>query len=538
MDWLQNFVKMFLLLITMLCAKIYSQSPDKRPNILVIMFDDAGLDMSVYGSTYVNTPAFDEIAKEGLLFNKAYTPNAKCAPSRAALMTGRNSWQLGAAANHVIYFPAKFKTYQEVLLENGYTTGHTGKGYAPGKTLTAEGAQRNVMGPAFNEKTIDPPTKYISTNDYSGNFEEFLTDAPKNKPWSFWVGSTEPHRGYEYGSGARLGNKTTDMIKNFPSYWPDNETTRNDLLDYAYEIEDTDKHIGKIMATLKKQNLLENTLVVVTSDHGMPFPRVKGDQYENANHIPMAMLWKKKMNTFGRHIDDYISFIDLAPTFLDAAKIDWKSSGIHPASGKSLMGIITSEKSGQIETSRDHVLVGKERHDTGRPNDVGYPIRGIYKDSMLYLKNYELNRWPSGNPETGYLNTDGSPTKTLILELRKSGRNKHFWKLNFGKRKSEELYNIQKDPFCMNNLANDLAHIAVRKRLKNKMEKKLKEQGDLRMMGFGHLYEQAPMVNGKNFYKMYMSGENPKAGWVNDNDFEDYYLDGDGNTLEKIVIPE
>lgn len=94
----------------------------ERPNILVIMFDDAGLDMSAYGSTYVDTPAFDAIAKEGMLFNRAYTPNAKCPPSRAALITGRNSWQLDAAANHVIYFPPKFKTYQETLLENGYTT--------------------------------------------------------------------------------------------------------------------------------------------------------------------------------------------------------------------------------------------------------------------------------------------------------------------------------------------------------------------------------------------------------------------------------
>jgi len=103
-------------------------SGQDKPNILVIIFDDAGLDMSAYGSTYVNTPGFDAIAKEGVLFNRAYTPNAKCAPSRASIITGRNSWQLDAAANHVIYFPAKFKTYQEVLLEQGYTTGYTRKG--------------------------------------------------------------------------------------------------------------------------------------------------------------------------------------------------------------------------------------------------------------------------------------------------------------------------------------------------------------------------------------------------------------------------
>ena len=83
----------------------FAQENTQKPNILFIMMDDAGLDMSVYGSTYVKTPGFDAIAKEGTLFNRAYTPNAKCAPSRAAVMTGRNSWQLDAAANHFIYFP-------------------------------------------------------------------------------------------------------------------------------------------------------------------------------------------------------------------------------------------------------------------------------------------------------------------------------------------------------------------------------------------------------------------------------------------------
>jgi len=524
-------IKGLLLFLLLLSINGYAQNSE-RPNILVIIFDDAGLDMSAYGSTYVNTPGFDAIAKEGVLFNRAYTPNAKCAPSRASIITGRNSWQLDAAANHVIYFPSKFRAYQEVLLEHGYTTGHTAKGYGPAITQTADGKERQVMGPAFNEKVLVPATSVISKNDYSANFKDFLDKAPKGQPWSFWVGSIEPHRGYEYGSGKKLGGKTEDMIKDFPPYWPDNEVTRNDLLDYAYEIEDTDKHIVKILETLKENNQLENTLVVVTSDHGMPFPRVKGDQYENSNHIPMAMLWKDKMKTSGRTVDDYISFIDLAPTFFDVAGIDWQSSGMHPATGKSLRNIIISEKSGQIEAERDYVLVGKERHDTGRPGDVGYPIRGMHKGNMLYIKNYEIDRWPKGNPETGYLNTDGSPTKTEILNLRRNG-DATFWKMNFGKRVEEELYDTSKDPFCMNNLAADPAFSKKKEALKNEMEAKLLAQGDLRMSGYGHLYEQTPFVNGSNFHADFINGKNPKAGWVNESDFEPYLLDGNGNELEK-----
>ncbi|MFK7811904.1 MAG: sulfatase [Maribacter sp.] len=523
------------LLFLLIYSFVNAKETEKRPNILVIMFDDAGLDMSAYGSTYVKTPGFDAIAKEGILFNRAYTPNAKCAPSRAAVITGRNSWQLDAAANHVIYFPSKFKTYQEVLLENGYTTGHTGKGYGPALTLTADGSQREVMGPAFNEKNLKPATNAIGTNDYSANFENFLDMAPTNQPWSFWLGTIEPHRGYEYGSGARLAGKTTDMITNFPPYWPDNETTRNDLLDYAYEIEDTDKHIQKVLKTLEERDLLENTLVIVTSDHGMPFPRVKGNQYENANHVPMAMLWKGKSKV--KVVDDYISFIDLAPTILEVAQIDWASSGMHPATGKSLMNIIKSDKSGQIDADRNYVLVGKERHDTGRPNDVGYPIRGMYKDTLLYLKNYEVERWPSGNPETGYLNTDGSPTKTEILNLRRDGINKHFWKLNFGKRASEELYDIKNDPFCINNLAGNISLEVLKAQLKSEMESRLVEQNDLRMKGFGHLYEMYPFTRNIDFYGRFMAGEETSSGWVNESDFESNFVDGDGNTLEKVELP-
>lgn len=505
----------------------------ERPNILVIIFDDAGLDMSAYGSTYVHTPGFDTVAEQGLLFNRAYTPNAKCAPSRAAIITGRNSWQLDAAANHVIYFPPKFKTYQEVLKANGYVTGHTGKGYGPAITLTASGEQREVMGPAFNDKTLEPPTTGIGTNDYAANFEQFLDSVPQNQPWSFWMGTIEPHREYEYGSGARLAGKTPDMIRNFPPYWPDNDITRNDLLDYAYEIEDTDAHIVRVLETLTQRGQLENTLILITSDHGMPFPRVKGNQYENANHVPMALLWKGMSKP--KVVDDYISFIDLAPTFLEAAGIDWTSSGMHPSPGKSLMPLIRSELSGQIDPERNFVLVGKERHDTGRPHDVGYPIRGIYKDSLLFVKNYEVDRWPSGNPETGYLNTDGSPTKTEILNLRRTGQDKRFWTLNFGKRPPEELYNIERDPFCMVNLAKNVNYESLKYAMRTLMESTLRSQGDLRMSGFGHIYEQYPFTRNGGFYERFMSGENTSAGWVNDSDFESHYLDGEGNTLQRVI---
>ncbi|MBT8185114.1 MAG: hypothetical protein KJN76_09745, partial [Eudoraea sp.] len=166
--------------------------------------------------------------------------------------------------------------------------------------------------------------------------------------------------------------------------------------------------------------------------------------------------------------------------------------------------------------------------------DVGYPIRGIYQDSMLYLRNYETDRWPSGNPETGYLNTDGSPTKTEILNQRRLGKNYHYWQLNFGKREAEELYNIKKDPYCLINLKDNSAYTNLKNLMRSELEKQLLDQGDLRMLGFGHLYEQHPMVNGKGFYQEYISGRQPKAPWVNDTDFEPFFLSGDGKQLKRV----
>ncbi len=513
----------------------FTQIEDKRPNILFLILDDAGLDMSAYGSSYVNTPAFDAIAKEGVLFNNAYTPNAKCSPSRASLITGRNSWQLDAAANHYIYFPPQFKTYQEVLLENGYFTGFTGKGYVPGKTLTESGEERLVMGEPFNIHKLEAPTTAISPKDYAKNFETFLSEVPKNKPWSFWVGFHEPHRKYEFGSGEKLGGKIPEMINEVPKYWPDSLVVRQDLLDYAYEIEYADNHIARIMKCLEYSGQLENTFVIVTSDQGMPFPRVKGQQYETANHVPLAILWKKKMTVPNRTVDDYVSFIDMAPTLLEVAGIDWKASGMYPSPGKSILNLIASEKSGSIDVDRNFVLVGKERHDTGRPQDQGYPIRGMFRNNMLFLKNYETSRWPSGNPELGYLNVDSSPVKTLLLNLRRENIDKHFWQLNFGKRPIYELYDLKTDPYCLTNLASNPLYSKIKNEFEKDMEAKLLEQNDLRMMGYGHIYEQKYHLTKNSFlYDRYMAGEPFPEGWMLPTDREEYYIDDDGKNLEKV----
>ncbi|MEM7474829.1 MAG: sulfatase [Planctomycetota bacterium] len=494
----------------------------ERPNILFAIADDWSYGHAgAYGCGWVSTPNFDRVAREGILFRNAYTPNAKCAPSRATILTGRYSWQLEEAGNHVCPFPSKFGGFMERLAADGYFAGFTGKGWGPGTANDANGKPRAITGKRYSNLKQTPPTKGISNLDYSGNFAEFLKDSPEGEPWVFWYGTLEPHRGYEFKSGVKAGKKLED-IDRVPAYWPDNETIRHDMLDYAVEVEHYDMHLGKILEKLEAAGQLDNTLIVCTSDHGMPFPRVKGQAYLHSNHIPLAIRWPKGIEGKERVVEDFVNFTDLAPTFLEVAGVEELGPIMQPVSGRSLAEIFVSSASGQVIAERNHVLVGKERHDIGRPNNWGYPIRGINNGKFLLIQNFKTDRWPSGHPMTGYLNCDGSPTKTDILNLRRSGEATNWWEMCFGKRADLELYNLETDPDCVSNVATAPRYGMVLKSLQEQLASELTEQGDPRMAGNGDVFDNYPYVDkGRdNFYERLMAGEKLKAGWVSPTDFE------------------
>jgi arylsulfatase A-like enzyme len=423
--------------------------------------------------------------------------------------------------NHGIFFPTKFKSYPETLEENGYSIGYTGKGYAPGKAFHADGTKRELLGPNYSRFNLIPPTPHISKNDYAANFKYFIDKNDSDKPWCFWIGFTEPHRAYEYGSSKKLANKNPSQIERVPSYWPDTDTIRTDMLDYAYEIEYVDKQVEKVLEHLEKIGQLENTLIIYTSDHGMPFPRVKGNQYESANHVPFAMRWGNQIKRHGQRINQYAKFIDIAPTILEAAGIDQKKSGMHPITGKNLLNLTKNV------AYRGYMLVGQERHDYGRPKDVGYPVRGLHKDGFLLLKNYKTSRWPVCNPETGYLNCDGGATKTFILNQRRLGLNKEYYKMNFGKRETYELYDLSKDKDCVHNLAYQKTFKKRLVRMETEMEAKLLQEGDLRMRGYGDIYDQYPFTEVNGFYERFMNGEKIPTDWVNQSDYEKTILENE-----------
>ncbi len=448
-----------------------SAQPARRPNVLFIIFDDWGYGhASAYGAKWVNTPGFDRVAREGALFTHAFTSNPKCSPCRASILTGRNSWQTKEAVSHYSLFPNEFAVYPAELEKAGYFVGLTGKGWGPGD-FTSTGWKHNPAGRAYSDRKAQPPYSGIGVNDYAANFEDFLSQRPKDTPFCFWMGFGEPHRVYEDGSGLRSGKKLEDVT--VPAYYPDNKLVRSDLLDYAVEVEYADAHIARALRKLEALGELDNTLIVVTSDHGMPFPRVKGQIYEDGFHIPLAVRWGSAMKG-GRTINDFITTRDFAPTILEAAGVKAGPT----FTGKSFVDILRSGKQGVVDPSREFVLVAKERHDIGRPNDAGYPVRAIRTRQYLYIRNYTPDVWPAGMPETGYRDVDDSPTKTLLI-----ANFDRSYKLSFGKRPAEELYDVEADPGCLKNLYAEASMTMVKRNLRDRMEKVLKEEGDPRLNG-------------------------------------------------------
>ncbi len=480
-------------------------SASERPNVLFIIADDASRDsMGVFGSQYVSTPNFDRIAREGVLFTQAYNCNPKCAPARACLLTGRYSWQLEEACNHQPYLSEKWVFYPFLLEDAGYTIGYTGKGWGPGEwRRSGRAVGKNGINPAghpYNAKKNKPPYQGIGNIDYAANFEEFLDQKPSDQPFCFWLGTQEPHRGYGKDNWKLDGRDLSKVT--VPAYFPDNETIRGDLADYAIEVEWFDTHIGRALQHLEDRGLLDNTLVIATSDHGMPFPRVKGQIYDDGFHVPMAARWGAKIEP-GRVVTDFVTFPDLAPTLLEIAGV----AAPGQMTGASFTRQFFAKESGRIDATRDHTLLGKERHDIGRTDgdqlSVAYPARAIRTDKYLYVHNFKPDRWPVGDPQYNFLNCDDSPTKSYLTGLSMASPDYRFFELAFGKRSAEELYDVESDPDCVNNLANDPKLTLTKNVLWEQMRRELTAQGDPRIIGDGEIFDYYPNVSIERQQKLY-----------------------------------
>ncbi|MGB7324452.1 MAG: sulfatase [Rubripirellula sp.] len=478
-----------------------------RPNVLIAIADDQSYPhASAYGYTAISTPAFDRVARAGVLFNQAFTPAPGCSPMRAAFLTGREIWQNREAGTHASSFPTDLPVFTNQLAGAGYLVGMTGKGWGPGKAI---GWDQNPAGKNYSKQKNDAP-KGVSSTDYASNFEKFLDVRSSDQPFCFWFGSHEPHRGYDQGIGARNGIDPAKV--DVPDFLPDNDVVRGDIADYLYEIQWFDKHLGRMVDHLEKIGELENTLVIVTSDNGMPFPGAKANLFEYGIHMPLAISWPAAI-AGGQVNDDLVSLIDVTRTIFDASEVQPEQAD--QMSGFSLLPRIKSSSSG-VAWPRTSVYSGRERHSSSRYNTLGYPCRCIRSKTHLYIRNFKPQRWPAGAPVVyskvvyndqgkvvssqsgsdhgGYHDIDDGPTLDEMRNHQDAPENARLLRLATSKRPAEELYDIRVDPGCLNNLASAADAAEIKQDLADRLTQYLTETGDLRQTdpAAGEIWETYP----------------------------------------------
>ena len=422
-------------------------SGEKLPNILLLLADDWSYPHAgALGDEVVKTFTFDKIAGEGVLFENAFVSAPSCTPSRGAILTGQYHWRLGSAVNLWGSLPKECRVYTSLLEAIGYYIGCTRKAFAPTKNI---GWERNPAGPKFK------------------NFKEFMKARPKNKPFCFWFGSGDPHRAYEWKSGVNSGMNIKDV--QVAACLPDSEEVRTDICDYYWEVQRFDREAGEILKLIEEHGELDSTLVVITGDNGMPFPGCKATLYDGGTKVPLAIRWPERIKG-GQIIKDFVSLTDIAPTFLDACGLDI----LPEITGRSLMNILSSGKSGQVDTERTFVLTGMETHCTS------YPCRAIRTKDYLYIRNFDPGNWDPGTNEYDY-NIDPSPSKTYMMEHRDRKGVAPLYNRAFGKRPEEELYDLNKDPGQLNNVAMSPEYATIRRRMAETLVRKLKATKDPRI---------------------------------------------------------
>ena len=455
-------------------------APSKRPNILFAIADDWGWPHAgAYGDPVVKTPAFDRLAREGLLFRHAYVSSPSCTPSRGAILTGQWHWRLGPAANLWSVFPDRLMTYPEQLAQAGYAVGCTGKAWGPGRTETRG---RAVAGPRFKD------------------FQAFLEKRSADQPFCFWLGTGDPHRPYRLGSGKASGMEL-EKIK-LPACFPDHPEVRGDVADYYFEVQRFDRLVAAALKMLEERGELDNTLVLMTGDHGMPFPRCKSNLYDSGTRVPLAVRWPKGIPG-GRVSDDFVSLTDLAPTYLELAGIAVPGD----VTGRSLVPLLAGREPNAAAPRRASILFGKERHVVAQqaPDQGGYPCRAIRTYDFLLIRNFEPDRWPAGTPlyaratipGAWLADCDNGPTKSILFTHRETDAlHQRLYDLSFAKRPEIELYDLRKDPHQLVNVATDERYAQTKARLTAQLTAELRRTGDPRVVGGGEKFDRYPYLGG------------------------------------------
>ena len=525
-------MRYFLFLFVCGVASAFSAEP-RRPNILFAFADDWGRHASAYakldGPGSVNdvlrTPNFDRIAAEGVLFRRAFVSAPSCTPCRSALLTGRHFWQTGRGAIlRGAVWDGSLPAYPLMLQEAGYHIGKMYKVWGPGTPANAPyGGQKfayEKAGSRFNSFS-ENVTKLVASGtaldaakaellgEVGANFDAFLAARPADAPFCFWFGPTNSHRKWQRGSGKALWGINPDELKGkLPPFLPDVPEVREDLADYFGEAMALDAALGVFLQKLAAIGELDNTIIVVSGDHGAPgFPHGKCNLYDFGAGVGLAIRWGGAKG--GRVVDDLVSLPDLAPTFLELGGVKVPAD----MSAHSLVNILRSETSGIIEPTRDAVFIGRERHvENARDGWLPYPQRAIRTRDHALIINFHPERWPLGEPyrldtanpptvkelteqtRTTIPDDDAGPTKAWLITQRADPQWQAAYERAYGKRPRIELYDLTRDPHQMHNLAEDPAYAETRTALEKRLLDELRRTGDPRMVDDGKFFETPPMA--------------------------------------------
>jgi N-sulfoglucosamine sulfohydrolase len=506
-------------------------APAKRPNIFFFFADDWGRYASIYEHFAPNaafrTPNMDRFAQEGIRFNNAHVTAPSCTPCRSSLLSGQYFYRTGQGAIlQGAQWDLKIPSYPLLLEKAGYHIGYTYKVWSPGAPVDAPyggkarayasagrkfcGFSQNATKMVQQGKTPEQ-AKTVLCDEALQNFDAFLKDRKPDQPFCYWFGPTNTHRKWIKGSGKDLWGLNPDALKGrMPAFLPDVHEVRQDMCDYLGEVLALDRALGLFLIKLEAIGERDNTLIVVSGDHGIPgFPRGKTNLYNLGTEVSLFAQWPGQAPG-AREVDDFINLMDLAPTFLEAAGEPVPEC----MTGRSIVPLLRSKQNGWLDMTRDHVVTGRERHVAkARAGNLPFPERSIRTRDFLYIRNFKPDRWPMGTPtgldnpvkEPSYTilenNTfaafgdlDASPTKAWMVKHRQDPQWQLHWRLGFEKRPAEELYDLRTDPDYLHNVAGDLAYVTVRAELSKRLMKTLKDTGDPRVQGDGLTFERSPFV--------------------------------------------
>ena len=520
--------------VLLLAAMPVVAQTNDRPNILFCFADDWGRYARAYAAVekrpsinqVLQTPNLDRVAREGILFKNAFVTAPSCTPCRSSLLSGQYFFRTGLGAIlRGAQWDSKIPVYPLLLRDAGYHIGKSYKVWSPGTPVDApyngQAYAYEMAGQEFNNfseaatRRVRRGMKFEAAkaeilDQVRKNFAAFLSARKPGQPFCFWFGPTLTHRAFEKGSGKELWGIEPDALKGkLPAFMPDVPEVRADFTDYMGEIQAWDAGVGVLLQQLEAAGELDRTVIVISGDHGMPgVPGGKCNLYDFG--VGVALLARMPGGVGGRVVDDFVNLMDLAPTFLELG-------GVTPPvvmTGRSLVPVLRSSKSGLVDAERTWVVTGRERHvAAAREGNLPYPHRSIRNQDFLYVRNFAPDRWPMGSPNFAtdteapsvasvekdthvtFADFDASPTKAWIFSQRSEPEWKWHYDYAFGKRPAEELYDLRKDPDQIRNVAADPAYETTRAGLSKRLLQVLTEAKDPRVTGDGLTFERPPFIN-------------------------------------------